>query len=228
MQNSVSKSDAEFAEAKSSADHYISIGKESAETGVIYSALSAYRDNLEDIGDVEPLDDESMMKFVYGMGASGSIPEYYYTAGEDDGVVAHMMIVGSKHNAAVEFYYNKYNELTNVNVSVQLALGESMQKAGVNTLIGMGTVFAMLILIMFIISAMKIIPTMQEAMAKKKEENKGSEASIDNTIAGIIERETAEADSDELIAVIAAAIAAASAESGETGDFVVRSIRRVR
>lgn len=103
-----------------------------------------------------------------------------------------------------------------------------MKKAGINTLIGMGTVFAMLILIMIIISAMKIIPTLQNAFAKKKEEPKGSEASINNTIAGIIERETAEADSDELIAVIAAAIAAASAESGETGDFVVRSIRRVR
>ncbi len=188
-------------------------GETAAEDIVMVKGIRAYLDNVEDIGDPRLHDEE--------------VP-YYYVENNQGGVTAVMDIDGDLHNATIEFVYNEYYELTNINISVQLSLEESMKKAGVNTLIGMGTVFCMLILIMFIISAMKIIPTLQDAFAKKKEDEKLSEKSIDNTIAGIIERETAEADSDELIAVIAAAIAAASAESGETGDFVVRSIRRIR
>ena len=188
-------------------------GDSAAEDIVMVKGIRAYLDNQEDIGNPRLHDEEN---------------PYYYVANNLDGVTAVMDIDGDIHNATIEYIYNNYYELTNINISVQLSLEESMKKAGINTLIGMGTVFAMLIMIMIIISAMKIIPTLQNAFAKKKEEPKGSEASINNTIAGIIERETAEADSDELIAVIAAAIAAASAESGETGDFVVRSIRRVR
>ncbi len=158
-----------------------------------------------------------------------------YTVG-DKKVVAEAHINGELHNAVVEIIFDKNLHVTSVNTNILYNLQESMQKAGQNTLIGMGTVFVMLILISIIISGMKIIPTLQENMAKKKE-SKEKEEMLDNAISDIIKRETAvevpaeEADDDELIAVIAAAIAAASEEAGgptSTEGFVVRSIRRIR
>ena len=49
-----------------------------------------------------------------------------------------------------------------------LTLGEIFEKAALNTLMGMGTVFAVLILIAFIISLFKYFPKFQEMFAKKK------------------------------------------------------------
>ena len=104
-------------------------------------------------------------------------------------------------------------------------IGELMANAGLNTLIGMGTVFAVLILISLIISCFKVIPKIQNSMAKKKAP--AAEAmGVDNAVMQIVEQETiVEEDDCELVAVIAAAIAAG--EGAVTTDgFVVRSIRR--
>ena len=156
----------------------------------------------------------------------------YFKAGQDDGAIAVYHILGDKHHATIEIAYNSYKELQSVTVNVQLTLEEAMRNAGTNTVIGMGTVFVMLIVIMIIISCFKIIPTLQESFAKK--EDAPAEASVDKAIENIIERESAEEDTDdnELIAVIAAAIAAASAAAGSaetsTEGFVVRSIRRIK
>ena len=182
---------------------------------VILKAIRSYMDNVEDIGYPELKNPED---------------PYYYIMKEDGTYTAVMDFTGTKHDATIEYIYNEFNELENVNVSVQLLLNESMKKAGVNTAIGMGTVFCMLILIMFIIMALGLVPKIVDSFKSNDTEK---EASIDNTIAGIIEREEAdnETDDNELIAVIAAAIAAASASSSSSesaGDFVVRSIKRIR
>ena len=102
-----------------------------------------------------------------------------------------------------------------------------MANAGLNTLIGMGTVFAVLILISLIISCFKVIPKIQENAARKKAAQK-EVAGVDNAVTQIVEQETveeAEEDDCELVAVIAAAIAA-SEGAATTDGFVVRSIRR--
>ena len=98
-----------------------------------------------------------------------------------------------------------------------------MEKAGLNTLIGMGTVFAVLILICLIISCFGFIPKIQGLFSgkNKKAEKSTAEVAVDNTIAQIIKKE----DDQELIAVIAAAIAA-SEGAASTDGYVVRSIRR--
>ncbi|MBR5420150.1 MAG: OadG family protein [Lachnospiraceae bacterium] len=133
------------------------------------------------------------------------------------------------HDGIVEIIYDKNLHVTAVTVNTILGLGESMQRAGTNTLIGMGTVFIMLILIAIIISMLKYVPKLLDAFKAPAEGV--TEASVDKAIAGIVEREEAqqdEADDTELIAVIAAAIAAAGGESASTDGFVVRSIRRIR
>ena len=102
-----------------------------------------------------------------------------------------------------------------------------MTKAALNTLIGMGTVFVMLIMISLIISLFNFIPKIQAAFSKKGKKEETKNAGIDNAVTQIAAQEEAEADDTELVAVIAAAIAA-SEGAASTDGFVVRSIRKVR
>ena len=95
-----------------------------------------------------------------------------------------------------------------------------MVNAALNTLLGMGTVFIVLILISFIISLFKFLPNGEN---KKVEEKK---TSVDKAVEQISANEE-ENDDTELIAVISAAIAAFEG-SGSSDGYVVRSIRRVR
>ena len=94
------------------------------------------------------------------------------------------------------------------------------EQALLNTLMGMGTVFAVLIFISFLISLFKYIPAIQNAFSKKKDEKKEeTKAAVSEAV-----EEVDETDDLELIAVISAAIAAA--EETTTDGFVVRSIKR--
>ena len=107
-------------------------------------------------------------------------------------------------------------------VNAQFSLGEILQKAGLNTILGMGTVFAVLIFIAFIIYMFKYISVIENAL--KNKENKKTEVVSEVTETVAAPAEEAVCDDLELIAVIAAAIAAA--EGTSTDSFVVRSIRR--
>lgn len=142
--------------------------------------------------------------------------------GEEDGVIE-IKVKGSLHDAVVEVVIEKY-VVTNVTTNVQYSFGETMEKAALNTLLGMGTVFVVLILISLIIGCFGFIPKLQAKFAKKPAKDEVKNAAVDNTIAQIIEKEEL-ADDLELVAVISAAIAASEGASSTDG-FVVRSIRR--
>ena len=102
--------------------------------------------------------------------------------------------------------------------------GEKMGKAGMNTLIGMGTVFVVLIFISFIISLFKYISVYENRKKEQKEDT--ASVGVDNAIAQIVSNEEENVEDDlELIAVITAAIAAS--EGTSTDGLVVRSIRKV-
>ena len=89
-------------------------------------------------------------------------------------------------------------------------------------LVGIGTVFVGLIILIALIKLMEIV--MASATGKKK-----AAATAPAAPAPVAEEPVEETDDDELIAVIAAAVAAAMEQSGEenTTGFVVRSIRRI-
>lgn len=114
-------------------------------------------------------------------------------------------------------------------LNVERSIGELMSRAAMDTLMGMGTVFSVLILISLVIWALGGIPKLQEKLSKKNKAEKKSmqEAAVDNTVAQIIEKEEQQSDDCELAAVIAAAIAAYEG-SVSTDGFVVRSIRKRR
>lgn len=103
-------------------------------------------------------------------------------------------------------------------------LGSRMTTAALNTLIGMGTVFAVLIIISGVISLFRFIPAIQNKFAKKKKAAQESVASAEAQIVNA-EEDMDMSDDLELVAVIAAAIAA-SEGAASTDGFVVRSIRR--
>lgn len=94
-------------------------------------------------------------------------------------------------------------------------------KALLNTVMGMGTVFIVLIFIAFIISLFKYINR-----PAKKTETKETAAPVNNVVTQIEEAEELSDDS-ELVAVITAAIAAYEGASGVSNSgFRVRSIKR--
>ena len=143
----------------------------------------------------------------------------------DKNIIVNLDVVGTKRTAKVEAIYKDdlYKTLSSLTTNIDWTFGEKMQKAGLNTLLGMGTVFIVLIIISLIISLFNFIPKIQAAFAKSKEDPKL--VAVDNTIAQIVEKEEQEEDGLELVAVITAAIAAAS-YGGSSDDFVVRSIVR--
>ena len=130
-----------------------------------------------------------------------------------------------KKSADIEFIYKKdlYHTLTSSATNINYTFGEKMAKAGLNTLMGMGTVFAVLILIFGIISLFNFIPKIEAAF--KKKDAQPAPTSVDNAITQIVESEEL-SDDLELVAVISAAIAAYEGSASADG-YVVRSIRRV-
>ena len=137
-------------------------------------------------------------------------------------VTATLPIHFSKRDAELVFVYNAFDmELTAINVNMIYSLGETMQKAGLNTIMGILTVFVILVLISLLISCFKVIPMIEAKLSAGQEQPvEASPETLEE-----VRAQEAEADDRELIAVIAAAIAASTGTS--TDSFVVRSIRRI-
>lgn len=106
-----------------------------------------------------------------------------------------------------------------------LTTGEILSKAGKNTLLGMGTVFLLLIAISAIISCLKFVNTGNGTTDEKKADDKPKNIVLKETQPSAVQ--PAVSADDEVAAVIAAAIAAAESEQASSGGFRVRSIKRV-
>ncbi len=139
-------------------------------------------------------------------------------------VTVRVTVMGETHDAVVEIIVNKEEGMKSVTTNIKYSFGELMTKASLNTILGMGTTFTILILISLIISCFTLIPKIQAGFGKKTNQEEIKSSAVDNTIAQIIEKEEL-ADDSELVAVIAAAIAASQGASSTDG-FRVRSIRR--
>ena len=136
---------------------------------------------------------------------------------------------GSDHDAIVSILVDSEGYVTSVTTSVIKGFGELMKNAALNTLLGMGTVFIVLILIAWIISLFKYIPALSEKLSGKKKQDAAPAPVSAPAPAAVPAVQEEETDDGELVAVIAAAIAAYESENGSQaapGDFVVRSIRR--
>lgn len=143
------------------------------------------------------------------------------------GTIVVGMIGDNNRKGTVTIDLNE-NGVADIMVSVEDTKAEALQKAGLNTLLGMGMAFGVLILIAVIIRLVfpQIYKLSQNLEAKKNGEKKAPAPAPAPAAPAVVEEEEV-TDDGELIAVIAAAIAA-SEGSTSTDGFVVRSIRRRR
>lgn len=182
---------------------------------VISSALDSWESALEDIGEVQSI--------------SG-----HEVSANADGVTIDVHVDGSSHDANIVIMLDEELMLSSITTNVEYSFGEMMQNAALNTVLGMGTVFTILILICLIIYCFNFIPKIQAAFSGGKKEPEAKKEAAPAAAAAPAPVPAAPAapvaqnpmDDYELVAVIAAAIAASEGASSPEG-FVVRSIRRV-
>lgn len=122
--------------------------------------------------------------------------------------------------------------LTQVVVATQLSMGELMKEAGMNTIMGMGIVFLVLIFISFVIGLFKYLPGSGVKQQKKK--TSGDETPVAAPASVPVATQTASDENlmsdKELVAVITAAVMAASGSGSvitSSDKLIVRSIKRV-
>lgn len=110
----------------------------------------------------------------------------------------------------------------------------TMPEALINTALGMGTVFIVLVLISFIIYLLKFIPSLLDGSSKKQETPVPKAAPVPRPVpkapstpdAKPVQQET---DDTQLVAVITAAIVAAMEQEGTpvaADGLVIRSIKK--
>ena len=152
---------------------------------------------------------ESWKAGVEECGAYVGHGDLKYTAAED-GLEVSTHVEYENREADVVFEFDEKLYLESVNVNAEFSTGEILKKAGLNTLLGMGTVFAVLIFISIVISLFKFIPSGSQ---KKAAQAAPVKAEAEAEAAPAVEEVAEEADDLELIAVISAAIAAAEGAS---------------
>ncbi len=137
-----------------------------------------------------------------------------------DGITINLLAEGTDHDATILITTDSTGALTAINTNVKYSMAELMAQAGLNTVLGMGTTFVILILISFIIGLFPLIGKAQKA----------APAPAAAPVAAPAPAAPAPAadpmNDSQLVAVIAAAVAAAEGRT-TTDGFVVRSIRKV-
>lgn len=162
-------------------------------------------------------------------GAYVGVKEYEGGVEKDGEVTYDVVYEFEKHDMRLSLVYDSHDVVTTVTADPIYSTGEILEKAGMNTLLGMGVVFTVLILISLIISCFNFIPAIERKFSKKKAaEKKAAVPAAPVTSAPVpaaAPAETAATDDLELVAVITAAVAASMGTASADG-FVVRSIKR--
>lgn len=134
-------------------------------------------------------------------------------------VTATLNIDYSKRDMQLVYVFNANDmKITAVNAQLVYSLGETMGKAGLNTIMGISIVFVILLILSLLIYCFRFVSKVETRVVKNKREEMKPQVKAVEPVS------EDEMDDTELIAVIAAAIAASTGAS--TDDFVVRSIKR--
>lgn len=125
-------------------------------------------------------------------------------------------------DVVVTYEQNAKDQSVSFSWDIQYSMGKLIERAGLNTVMGIGIVFLALLFLSFLIGRLHIIPDLIE----KKEAEKApvAPAAPAPVAAPAVEEEEDLMDDLELVAVITAAIAASETTSGD--GFVVRSIKK--
>jgi len=167
---------------------------------------------------------------------------------DDSQIVVNAVVSFVNRKADVSLYFNTAETvvngsivpsgLVNYEMTPDYSLGEKMASAAENMAVGLITVFAILVILIFVISLFRFVPNPENKKAKKQAEaavSKKAEQSAATGSAAAPAGKNRAADSTapvqgtdtEIAAVIAAAIAAAMEENPSASGYVVRSVRKV-
>lgn len=142
----------------------------------------------------------------------------------DNQYTATVPVTFEKEDAEFVYVFDETMMPLSTSVNIKYSLATTLKNAALNTVMGLGTVFVVLALLIFLISLFKYIPG--SAAAKKKEEKEAAPAPAPAAAPVSAAVPAAPAyDDKELVAVITAAIAAS--EGTSPSGFVVRSIRKI-
>jgi len=140
----------------------------------------------------------------------------------DSDITAVYRAAFEKENATVTMVYDTSTGTPNsIVIDIEYSLASKMQKAGLNTLMGLVIVFAVLFFLSFIISLLQHVRYFENKFIKKKKKISNQETPEIKTTAP---ESVPEVDDLELVAVITAAISASTGM--KTDGFVVRSIKK--
>ena len=154
-------------------DSYVAnVEYQGGDPAVYRNAFESWKNAQADIGDflgVGKLISNSMEIDVLGNVREGTIQ---------------VELLGTSHDAVLEILCEN-GDISSITTNVNYSFAENMEKAGLNTLLGMGTVFCVLILISIIISMFNLIPKIQSAFRKKPAASP-VEAAVDGAIDRIV------------------------------------------
>ncbi|MGO5335560.1 OadG family transporter subunit [Bilifractor sp. LCP19S3_H10] len=166
----------------------------------------------------------------------------------DKTIVVNAVVSFEHYKSDVTMYFNTAETVVNGNIvpsglvnyemTTQYSLGEKMASAAENMAVGLITVFAILIILIVVISLFRFIP---DSNAKKAKQSAGAAtpkkaeqpAATRSAAVPAGKKSTADsaarldANDPEIAAVIAAAIAAAMEDNPSGSGYVVRSVRKV-
>lgn len=144
----------------------------------------------------------------------------------DSGYSATIHVEFEKREMDFGITTDRNGNVTSVSFVPEYTLGENMKQAFMNMVMGMGTVFIVLIFISLLIGCFKYINRFEEKMKNRKKKAAPAPAAIPAPAPAAAEEAAEEnlADDLELVAVITAAIAAS--EGTSPSGLVVRSIKR--
>lgn len=172
--------------------------------------ITAWRDVQEDLGAFVSQDD-------------------FKITSDNDTVTGTLYLTFEKRTAKfIVIFDSDVTKYEAIKVEADYSVGEKMANAGLNTLMGMGVVFLVLIFIAFLISRFKYISKFENWLTHRKDDkNKQEEVFMPKSSENapvVIESVPDLTDDLELVAVITAAVAASMNTSVD--NLVVRSIKK--
>ena len=194
-------------------------------TGLEDSQVPEFKKNMQSQDEYAALAEgvDSWENIKRELGALVSIGDTVKVEAIDHGYSATINAVFEKRN--MEFSIttdSKLTKVTSVAFVPEYTLGERMEKAVFNTLMGMGTVFIVLIFISWLIGCFQYIGKLEDKINGKAQEP--APVPLPEVSVPAAEENEELVDDLELVAVITAAIAAS--EGSSPSGLVVRSIRR--
>jgi sodium pump decarboxylase gamma subunit len=193
--------------------YYVTMDAEDLQEILDQSGIPVTAEAFQSVFNGYPSDVETFGEYVS--------TDSYELKGDDEEATHTTKLTFTGHPASLMLVFDEDGVVISATLDPVLSTGEILEKAGLNTVIGMGTVFVVLIFISCIIALLPKLTDLITGTGKKKAEPV-KEAPKAAAPAPVVEEELV--DDLELVAVISAAIAAYTGTSSD--GFVVRSIKR--